>query len=68
MEKSKKKSTKKKDFVKLIGYGRDLQSNILPSNGDVLRYYLSLEEQNAFQRIVDDVRALWASAGIPMVS
>lgn len=58
----KKKQTKKQTFSDIIGTGKLLKGDVLPSNKDIIRYYMWLEE-NCLSKIVERVFEIWISAG-----
>lgn len=70
IEKSKlpkpKQSTLKKTTSDIVGCKRDLRRDVLPSNKDILRYYLWLE-RNSFKTIVQTTIEIWNCADIPTV-
>lgn len=67
MAAKKRKSTKKKELSDLVGAKKQMTSQKLPSNRDVLRFYLWLDG-NCFGTIVKSVLEIWNTTGITTVT
>lgn len=62
------KTTKKIQVCKFIGSKKSLREDVLPTNRDILRYYLWLDKNFTISRIVVKVLEIWNYAGIATVT
>ena len=59
----------------MLGASKKLCTSVLPTYGDILRYYLHMRETSidikwtqARNRLCEDVRGIWYSASLPTLS